>query len=351
MGSTLTCSPLSRKLARRQMSGLLLDSARRMATDRLKLAGIRDRWADIGRRGEDRMRIGLLNRKSLMRRRRCPIGRARKARGNDLRDSDGQQDESDESQAPERRVAAKRAREDKAEKLQRHNASADDAQPDANSPFLGAMLLGLKRIRHRRRVVRRLNLSGQSLRHRREIGPAYGAESPSLSLIRSAFWTEHRVTSENQFVVPPLGGMDGYKSIPGYQTFPPKGGTTNWNRLWSVRESEKTKIFSTLIPPERLKGFSQAALEERHHRHVTVTEQEDEQERDRRVDVAANRVINREDEIEREGKLDVRQQSPLTTVFHRGPQPVVPSAFDVVFRRAHEAGSDSEQSLQHGARV
>src|SRR5262245_5565109 len=297
------------------------------------------------------MRIGLLNRMSLMRRRLCPIGRARKARGNDLRDSDGQQDESDESQAPERRVATKRAREDEAEKLQRHNAPADDAQTNANPPFLGAMFLGLNYMRHRRRVVRRLNLSGQSLRHRREIGPAYGAESPSLSLIRSAFWTEHRVTSETRFVVTSLGGMDGYKSIPGYQTFPPKGGTTNWNRLWSVREMEKTKIFSALIPPERLKSFSQAALEERHHRHVAVTEQEDEQERDRRVDVAANRVIDREDEIEREGKLDVRQQSPLTTVFHRCPQPVVPSAFDVVFRRAHEAGPDSEQSLQHGARV
>src|SRR5262249_17781744 len=198
------------------------------------------------------MRIGLLNRMSLMRRWRCLIRRARKARGNDLRDSDGQQDESDESQAPERRVAAKRAREDEAEKLQRHNASADDAQTDADSPFLGAMLLGLKRIRHRRREVRRLNLSRQSLRNRRATGSAYGAESPSLSLIRSTFWTEHRVTSENQFVVPPLGGMDGYKSIPGYQTFPPKGGTTDWNRLWSVRESEKTKFFSTLIPPERL---------------------------------------------------------------------------------------------------
>src|SRR5215475_841026 len=297
------------------------------------------------------MRIGLLNRMSLMRRWRCLIRRARKARGNDLRDSDSQQDESDESQAPERRVATKRSREDEAEKLQRHNASADNAQTNANSPFLGAIPLYLKRMRHRRHVGRRLNPSAQSLRHRREIGPAYGAESPSLSLIRSAFWTEHRVTSENQFVVPLSGGMDGYKSISGYKTLPPKGGTTNWNRLWSVREPDKTKVCSTLIPPERLKGFSQAALEERHHRHVAVTEQEDEQERDRRVDIAANRVIYSEDEIEREGKLDVRQQSPLTTVFHRGPQPVVPSAFDVVFRRAHEAGPDSEQSLQHGARV
>src|SRR6266498_2757962 len=119
------------------------------------------------------MRIGLLNRMSLMRRWRRRIGRARKARGNDLRDSDSQQNESDESQAPERRVATKRAREDEAEKLQRHNASADDAQTNANPPFLGAMPLDLKRMRHRRRVGRRLNLSGQSLRHRREIGPAY----------------------------------------------------------------------------------------------------------------------------------------------------------------------------------
>src|SRR4030095_6046222 len=193
MGNTLTCSPLSRKLARRlavrQMSGLVLDRARRMATDRLKLAGIRDRRADIGRRGEYRMRIGLLNRMSQLRLWRCPIGRARKARGYDLRDSDGQQDESDESQAPERRVATKRAREDEAEKLQRHNAPADYAQTNPTPPFLGAMFLGLNYMRHRRRVVRRLNLSGQSLRHRREIGPAYGAESPSLSLIRSAFWT------------------------------------------------------------------------------------------------------------------------------------------------------------------
>src|SRR5262247_3564143 len=129
------------------------------------------------------MRIALLNRMRLMRRRR--IGRARKARGNDLRDSDSQQDESDESQAPERRIAVKRAREDEAEKLQRHNASADDAQTDPNSPFLGAMLLGLKRMRHRRHVVRRLKLSSHSLRHRREIGPANSAESLSLSLIRS----------------------------------------------------------------------------------------------------------------------------------------------------------------------
>src|SRR5215510_954170 len=245
MGNTLTCSPLSLKLARRlavrQMSGLILDCARRMATDRLKLAGIRDRWADLGRRREDRMRIGLLNRMCLMRRRRCPVGLAWKARGDDLRDSDSQQDESDESQAPERRVTAKRAREDEAEKLQRHNASADNAQTNANPPFLGAMPLGLKRMRHRRHVVRRLNLSSHSLRYRREIGPAYSAESLSLSLIRSASWTEHRVTSETQFVVPPLGGMDGYKSIPGYQTFPPKGGTTNWNRLYTVREPEKTK--------------------------------------------------------------------------------------------------------------
>src|SRR5215470_219098 len=104
MGNTLTCSPLSRKLARRlavrQMPGLVLDCARRMVTDRLKLAGIRDRRADLGRRGEDRMRIGLLNRMRLMRRRRRRIGRAWKARGNDLRDSDSQQNESDESQAP-----------------------------------------------------------------------------------------------------------------------------------------------------------------------------------------------------------------------------------------------------------
>src|SRR5262249_4352435 len=187
------------------------------------------------------MRIGLMNGMTLMRLRSRRIGRARKARGNDLRDSDGQQDESDESQAPEWRVATKRAREDETEKLQRHNASADNAQSNANPPFLGAMPLGLERMRHRRHVVRRLKLSGHNLRHRREIGPAYSAESLSLSLIRSASCTKHRATWKNKIVVPPLGGMDGYNSIPGYRTFPPKGGTTNWNRLCSVREPEKTK--------------------------------------------------------------------------------------------------------------
>src|SRR5262245_12148013 len=140
-------------------------------------------------------------------------------------------------------------------------------------------------MRHRRHVRRRLNLSGQSLRHSREIGPAYGAESLSFPLIRSASWAEHPVSSEG---------------------------------------SEQNLVCSTLISPERLNGFSHAALEERHHRHVTITEQEDEQERDRRVDVAANRVIDREDEIQREGKLDVWQQSAFATVFHRGLQPVVP---------------------------
>src|SRR5262245_11849091 len=127
----------------RQMSGLVLDRARRMATDRLKLAGFRDRWADLGQRGEDRMRIGLLNRMSLMRRWRCRIGRGRMTRGDDLRDSDSQQDESDECQAPERRVATKRSREDETEKLQRHNASADDAQTNADPPLLGAIPLDL----------------------------------------------------------------------------------------------------------------------------------------------------------------------------------------------------------------
>src|SRR5262245_17776449 len=149
----------------------------------------------------------------LMRRWRCLIGRARKARGNDLRDPDSQQDESDESQAPERRVATKRARENEAEKLQRHNTSAYDAQPNANPPFLGAMLTDLQRMSHRRHVVQRLNLSGQSLRHHREIGPAYGAESLSLSLIRTAFRTEHRVTLENQCVVPPLVGSVWYPGM------------------------------------------------------------------------------------------------------------------------------------------
>src|SRR5262245_21300144 len=165
----------------------------------------------------------------------------------------------------------------------------------------------------RRRIVIRLwNLPGQSLRHRREIGPAYGAESLPLPLIRSAFRAEHRVPSE---------------------------------------AVELILVCSTLISSERLKSFSHAALEQRHHRHVTIPYREDEQERDRRVDVAANRVIYREYEIERESQLDVMQQSSLATVFHCSLQPVILSAFDVVFRSAHKAGFDSEQSFQHDARV
>src|SRR5262245_63287429 len=37
----------------------------------------------------------------------------------------------------------------------------------------------------------------------------------------------HLISSENRFVVPPLGGRAGYKSIPHCQKLPPKGGTTN----------------------------------------------------------------------------------------------------------------------------
>src|SRR5215510_6738094 len=254
---------------------------------------------------------------SLMRRGRRRIDCAGRARGDDLRDSDSQQDESDECPEPEWRAASEWAGEDEAEKIQRHDAAANDAQTDALRH--GALSFDFEGVWDRRRVVIRLrNLPGQSLRHRREIGPAYGAESPSLTLIRSTFWTEHRVS---------LGRPAAQERY-----------------ITCARKPD-------LISPERLKRFSQAALEERHHRHVTVTEQEDEQERDRRVDAAANRIIDREDEIEREGEFDVWQQSPLTTVFHGGHQPVVPSAFDIVFRRAHEAGSDPEQGLQHGARV
>src|SRR5262245_65903338 len=110
----------------RQMSGLVLDRARRMATDRLKLAGFRDRWADLGQRGEDRMRIGLLNRMSLMRRWSCRIGRGGMTRGDDLRDSDSQQDESDECQVPERRGTTTRSSEDETEKLLGDTATVAD---------------------------------------------------------------------------------------------------------------------------------------------------------------------------------------------------------------------------------
>src|SRR5262245_5661340 len=35
----------------------------------------------------------------------------------------------------------------------------------------------------------------------------------------------HKISSENQFVVPPLGGRASYKSIPRCRKPPPKGGT------------------------------------------------------------------------------------------------------------------------------
>src|SRR5215470_2277430 len=87
------------------------------------------------------------------------------------------------------------AGEDEAEKLPRHNAAADDGKAN---PFRHVTLsLDFERMREWRRVVVWLwNPARQSLRHRGEIGTAHGAESLSLSLIRSAFWTEHRVFSE-----------------------------------------------------------------------------------------------------------------------------------------------------------
>src|SRR5262245_10882369 len=36
------------------------------------------------------------------------------------------------------------------------------------------------------------------------------------------------ITSENRFVVPPLGGSVGHRSITWRQTLPPKGGATNY---------------------------------------------------------------------------------------------------------------------------
>src|SRR5215470_6418494 len=87
--------------------------------------------------------------------------------------------------------------EDEVEKLPRHKAAADDGQ--ANALRHGALPFDFERMRNRRRVVARLwKPPAQSLRHRREIGPAYSAESFSLSLIRSAFWTEHRVCFEKR---------------------------------------------------------------------------------------------------------------------------------------------------------
>src|SRR5215471_16853471 len=133
-------------------------------------------------------------------RRRGRRGRARRAchgrrtRSDDLWDSDGQQYESDESPEPEWR-AAKMAGEDEVEKLPRHKAAADDRQ--AKALRHGALPLDFERMRDRRSVeVRLWKPTCQGLRNRSKISPAHSAEPLSLSLIRSAFWTEHRVCSE-----------------------------------------------------------------------------------------------------------------------------------------------------------
>src|SRR5262245_752046 len=198
MGSTSIFSPLTRKLVRRfavwQMSGLVLAHAQRRTPNRFKLAGFRSRWDKIRRRGEDGMRIGLLNRMGLAWRRRghrrfCPPWRAR---GDDLRDSDGQQNESDDGNASERRVAVEWASEDETEEFQRNDASANDAQRNAGALLLGPLPFDFWRLHHRRRVVRRRNLPGQSLRDRSQISSAHCAESFSGALIRPPFWTEHR---------------------------------------------------------------------------------------------------------------------------------------------------------------
>src|SRR5262245_29780893 len=197
MGSTSIFSLLSRNLVRRfavrQMSGIVLGHAQRRTPNRLKLAGFRSRWDRIRRRGENRMRIGLLNRMRLAWRRRrdwrvCPPW---PTRGDDLRDSDGQQDESDDGKTSERRVAPKWASEDETEEFQRNDATTNDAQRNAGAHLLGALPFYFGRLRHRRRVVLRRTLPRQGLRDRSEISSAHGAEPFPLTLIRSAFWTEH----------------------------------------------------------------------------------------------------------------------------------------------------------------
>src|SRR5262249_2057607 len=105
-----------------------------------------------------------------------------------------EQYEPDESPESEWR-AAKMTGEDEVEKLIRHKAAADDRQ--ANAVRHDALPLDFERMRDRRSVeIRFRKPPAQSLRHRRQIGPAHSAEPFSLSLIRSAFWTEHRVCFE-----------------------------------------------------------------------------------------------------------------------------------------------------------
>src|SRR4030095_2254079 len=53
--------------------------------------------------------------------------------------------------------------------------------------------------------------------------------------------------SENQFVVPPLGGSVECRPIPRRQTLPPKGGTTNC-AFHSFRESQRDMLNSSGNP-------------------------------------------------------------------------------------------------------
>src|SRR5262245_59079074 len=54
----------------------------------------------------------------------------------------------------------------------------------------------------------------------------YGTSLAAFSLFQSVA-ARYESSSENQFVVPPLGGSVGCRSIPLRQEIPPKGGTTN----------------------------------------------------------------------------------------------------------------------------
>src|SRR5262245_56766887 len=56
--------------------------------------------------------------------------------------------------------------------------------------------------------------------------PPKGGTQNLFSLFQGVA-TSHEGSSENQFVVPPLGGSVGCRSIPVRQTLPPKGRTTN----------------------------------------------------------------------------------------------------------------------------
>src|SRR5262249_21093861 len=53
-------------------------------------------------------------------------------------------------------------------------------------------------------------------------------------------------SSENQFVVPPLGGRVECRPIPLRQTLPPKGGTTNCD-FHSFRASPREKMYPSKV--------------------------------------------------------------------------------------------------------